>query len=140
MLRSDLFDYSDAYIVVKGTVDLLAAGANEYNKAGKENAFKINAPFRSRISKINNTLIDNAKDLYIVLSMYNLLEYSDNYSMTSGSLKNYYRVELSDVNDNASDGKSFEYQMKIKGKTPERHHNLDIQETQTDQRNHQYHP
>ena len=120
MLRSDLCDYSDAYIVVKGTVDLLAAGANEYNKAGKEIAFKINAPFRSCISKINNTLIDNAEDLYIVLSMYNLLEYSDNYSMTSGSLKNYYRDELSDVNDNASDGKSFEYQIKVKGKTPER--------------------
>ena len=37
------------------------------------------------------TFVDNTEDLYIVISMYNLLEYSDNYSMTSGSLRNYYR-------------------------------------------------
>ena len=54
-------------------------------------AFKNNAPFVSRISKINGVLIENAEDLDIVMSMYNLLEYSKNYSKTSGSLWNYYR-------------------------------------------------
>ena len=49
---------------------------------------------------INNTFIDNAEDLYIVISMYILLEYSDNYSKTSGSLWNNYRDE---VNDSANE-------------------------------------
>ena len=71
MLRSNLCDYSDAYIVVKRKAGLLAVTSN-------------NAPFRSSISKINNT-IDNAEDLDIVMSMYNLLEQSQNYSMKSGS-------------------------------------------------------
>ena len=63
MLRSNLCDSSDAYIVVKWTIDILVAAANEYNKAEKDLAFKTNAPFRSCISKINSTLIDNAEDL-----------------------------------------------------------------------------
>ena len=83
MLRSDLCDYSDVYIVVKGIIDLVAAAANEIYKAGKNVAFKNSAPFRSYILKINSTLIDNAKDLDIVMLIYNLLEYSQNYSMTS---------------------------------------------------------
>ena len=49
MLRSDLCDYSDAYIVVKGEMDFLAAAANEYDKAEKNVAFKNNAPFTSCI-------------------------------------------------------------------------------------------
>ena len=66
VLRSDLYDYSDAYIVVKVAIDFLAAGANENDKAEKDVAFKNNAQFRSCISKINSTFIDNAKDLNIV--------------------------------------------------------------------------
>ena len=77
MLRSDFCDYSDAYIVVKETIDFLALAANENDKAEKNVAFKNNAPFRSCISKINSTLIGNA-DFDIVMSMYNLLEYSQN--------------------------------------------------------------
>ena len=88
MLRSDFCDYSDAYIVVKGTIDFLALAANENNKAEKNVVFKNNAPFTSCISKINSTLIDNA-DFDIVMLMYNLLEYSQNYSMISGILWNY---------------------------------------------------
>ena len=59
--------------------------------------------------KNNNILIDNAEDLDIDIPMYNLLEYSYNYSMTSGSLRNYYRDEINDVdiNDSTSDSKSF---------------------------------
>ena len=52
--------------------------------------------------------------------MYNLVEYSKNYSMTSGSLWNFYRDEIDDVDDNASDGRSFEYKTKKVGNTPER--------------------
>ena len=59
------------------------------DKAEKNGGTKINAPFGSCISKINNTLIDNAEDLYTLMLMYNLLEYSPNYSMTSGSLWSY---------------------------------------------------
>ena len=74
---------------MKGAKDLLvAAAANENDKAEKDVSFKNNAPFRSCISNINSTLIDNAEDLDIVMPMYNLLEYSQNYSMISGSLRN----------------------------------------------------
>ena len=89
MLRSDLCDYSDTYIVVKGTVNHLAAAVNEDYKAGQDIAFKNNTPFRSSISIINSTLIDNAEDLIIAMSMleYNLLENSQNFSMTSQSFE-----------------------------------------------------
>ena len=88
MLRSDLCDYSDAYIVVKGTITV--EGDNDAKTRNKKLILKNNAPFRLSISNINNTFIENAEDLDIVRQMYNLLEYSDNYSMTSGSLWNYY--------------------------------------------------
>ena len=120
MLRSDICDYRDAYIVVKRTIDLLAAAANENGKAQKSFAFKNNAPFRSWISKINSTLIDNAENLDIVMPMYNLLKYSLDYSMTSGSLWNYCRDKIDDIDDNASDGKSFNYKTNIIEKTPQR--------------------
>ena len=106
MLRSDFGDSNDAYIVLKGIIDFLAAAANKNDKAQKNVLLKNNAPFRSCISKINSTLIDNTEDLDIVMRMHNLLEYSQNYSMTSGSLWNYYREEIDDVDDNASDNKS----------------------------------
>ena len=67
--------------------------------------------------KVNNTFIDNAEDLDIVMPMYNLLEYSDNYSMTSETLWNYYRDDVDNVNDNLSDVKSCMYKTKITGKT-----------------------
>ena len=76
MLRSDLCDFSDAYIVVKGTITVKNPNDANYNK---KSALKNNAPFTSCISKINNRLIDNVKDLEIVMLMYNLLEYSKNY-------------------------------------------------------------
>ena len=77
MLRSDLCDYSDAYIVVKGKVN------NAYDT---KLALKNNAPFFSCISKIINTNIDNAEDFDIVMARYNLIEYSKNYRKTTGSL------------------------------------------------------
>ena len=80
MLRSDLCDYSDAYIVVEGDITLAKTNGREIiNKRNRFLAFKNNAAFTSCISKINNVLIDNAEDLDIVISMYSLLENSKNY-------------------------------------------------------------
>ena len=62
MLRLDLCGYSDAYIVVKGTIDLLADDGNENDEAWKNDPFKNNTPFKSRLSKIDSTIIDNAED------------------------------------------------------------------------------
>ena len=90
MLQSGLCDYSDTYIIVEGTITV--ADPNDAN-CNKELAFKNNAPFINCILKINNTLIDNAEYLDIVIPMYNLIEYSKNYSKTTGCLWNYYRDE-----------------------------------------------
>ena len=72
---------SDAYLVVKGRIT--ARGTNDANKNNENLTFHNNAPCKSCISKINNIFLDNAQDLDIVMPMYNLLEYSDNYSITS---------------------------------------------------------
>ena len=71
-------------------------------------------------AKINSTLIENAEDLDRVMPIYNLIEYSRNYSMPSGNVRNYYRKEIDGVDDYASDVKSFEYKTKIVRKTAER--------------------
>ena len=76
MLRSHLRDFSDAYIVVKGTITVTNPDGAKRNKSV---AFKNNAPFINCISKINDIEIDNAEDLNVVTPMYNLLEYSKNY-------------------------------------------------------------
>ena len=87
MLKSDLCDYADAYIFVKGTITITGEGddaaARNLNERNKEVTFKNCAPFTKCISRINNTDIDNAQDIDIVMPMYNLIEYSDNYSKTS---------------------------------------------------------
>ena len=87
MLKSSLCDFSDAYILVKGNITITGAGddaaARQADERDKGVAFKNCAPFTNCISEINNTQIDNAKDIYIVMPMYNLIEYRDNYSKTS---------------------------------------------------------
>ena len=118
MVRSDLCDYSGAYILVKGTIAVIRPNNNAYDK---ELAFKNNAPFNICISKINNTLIDNAEDLDIVMPMYNLLEYSKNYRKTPGSLWNYYRDEPNSgaeggVDYSIKNSESFDYKTSITGK------------------------
>ena len=88
MLKSSLCDYNDAHILVKGTItvdDTSVAGAAA-NNTNKKVIFKNCAPFTNCISEINNTQIDNAQDIDIVMPIHNLIEYSDNYSKTSGSL------------------------------------------------------
>ena len=101
MLMSNLCDYSDAYILVEGTITVTAAeGANNISeKRNKPLILKNNATFVSCITRINGELIEDADDLDIVMPMYNLLEYSKNYRKTIGSLYNYYRDELSNDND-----------------------------------------
>ena len=72
-------DYSDAYIVAEGSITFPNPNNNAY---GKKLTFRNNAPFISCITKINNTLIDNAEDLDIVMPMHNLIDYSENYTKT----------------------------------------------------------
>ena len=120
MLRSDLCDYSDAYIVVKG--DITLEGDNDANKRNKNLAFKNNAPFINCISKFNGIKIDNADDLDVVMPIYNLLEYGKNYRKTAGSLWNYYRDEPSNLL--SSNSKSFKYKTNIVGKITENNHSL----------------
>ena len=88
ILKSSLCDYADAYILVKGTITVnnTAAADTDANNSNRKVIFKNSAPFTNCISEINNTQIDNAKDIDIVMPMYNLIEYSDNYGKTSGSL------------------------------------------------------
>ena len=77
--------------------------------------FKNCATFTNYISEINNTQVDNAKDIDIVMPLYNLIEYSDNYAKTTGSLWQCFRYE---PNDNLGDSESFKSKIKITGKTP----------------------
>ena len=121
MLRSDLCDCSVAYIVVKGTITVTDPDNNAYDK---ELILKNIAPFISYISKINNTLINNAEALDIVMPMYNLLEYSKNYKKTKGRFWNYYRDEPNEESIGGGNGaikysirnsKSFEYKTSITG-------------------------
>ena len=114
MLRSNLWDFSHAYIVVTGTITVTkktfttddiespnntAANANATNTANdnefgeKKLVFKNNTPFINCISKINGVKIDNEEDLDVIMPMYNILEYSKNYKKATGSLWNYYRDE-----------------------------------------------
>ena len=88
MLKSSFRDCSDAYIFVKGTIsanNTAAAGAAA-NNSNRKAIFKYCAPFTNCISEINNTQIDNAKVIDTVMPMYNLIEYSDNYAKTTGTL------------------------------------------------------
>ena len=108
MLRSNLCNFSDAYIFVKRTIAVTNPNNAKRNKAV---AFKNNAPFINCISKING---DNAENLDVVMPMYNLLEYCKNYRKTTGSLWNYYRDEPSDTFLNSE---SFKYKVSITGNT-----------------------
>ena len=128
MLKSSLCDYSDAYILVKGTKTITGAGADaaarEADKRDKGVAFKNCAPFTNCISEINNTQVDNAKDIDIIMPMYNLVEYNDNYAKSTGSSWQYFRDE---PNDNLADSESFKSKIKITGKTPNDDNEKDVE-------------
>ena len=122
ILGLDLCDFSDAYIAVKGTITVTETSSRSQKK--RPLAFKNNAPFISCISKINNTLINNAEDLDVVIHMSNLLKYGQNYSKTMGSLCNYYRDESIDdtnniniPNKNVINSESFKYKTSVTGST-----------------------
>ena len=129
MLRSNLCDYSDAYILLKGTITVTALGANNganniRDKKNRPLILKNNAPFVSCTTRINGELTEDADNLDIVMPIYNLLEYSRNYRETIGLLYNYYRDELSnDADDNNFDNikivnsNTFKYKNKTIGNT-----------------------
>ena len=148
MLRSDLCDFSDAYIVVKGNItvtkkkftaddidapnntaaNVTATNTANNNAFGDEKlVFKNKAPFINCISKINGVKIDNAEDLDVVMPMYNLLEYIKNYRKTTGSLRNYYRDEPSstiganNITHSILNSESFDYKANFmeNGVTPD---------------------
>ena len=101
MLGSSLCDYSDPYILVKGNISVnnTAADDGTVNNTNKKVIFKNCAPYTNCISKINNEQIDNAEYIDIVMPTYNLIEYSDNDSKTSGSLWQYCK-DIPTVNNN----------------------------------------
>ena len=87
-LESSICDYSDAYILVTGNINV--TGGNNNTKV----AFKNCSAFRKYRTETNETFIDEADFINITMPMYNLLEYSDNYSDTSGSLWQFKRDEI----------------------------------------------
>ena len=88
MLKSRLCNYKDTYLFVKRTISVTnrAGAGNIANSEDKKVVFKTCAPFTDCINEINNTQVDNAKEIDVVMPMYNLIEYSDNYLKTSRSL------------------------------------------------------
>ena len=124
IIRSSLWDYSDACILIKGTITVpntVAAGA-AVNDTNKKVIFKNCTPFTDCITEINNTQTDEKFD--VVMPMYNLIEYSDAYSKTLASLWQYYRDEpVLDNNGNIIDfpddnnSVSFKFKPKITGQT-----------------------
>ena len=126
MRRPRLCDYSDTYILVKGTITVpnTAAVDADASNANKKVIFKNCAPFINCISEKNNTQVDNAKDIDIVMPMYNLIEYSDKYSKTSERFWQYCK-DIPAVNNNGDivefDGAnatdSFNFKPKTVGQT-----------------------
>ena len=136
MLRSYLCDFSYAYIVVKGNIivnkktftanDIEEANntaakvtatntENENSLGEKKLVFKYNAPFINCVSNINGVKINNAEDLDVVMSMYNLFEYSKNYRKTTGSFWSYYidepdsGTDANNINHSILKSKSFNF-------------------------------
>ena len=126
MIRSSLCDYSDAYALVKGivTVNNTAAADADANNTNKKIILKNCAPFTNCIKEINNTQVNNAKVIDIVMPKYNLIEYNNNYSKTCGSLWQYCKdIPAIDNNNgivnftenNLTD--SFNFKVKMRGQT-----------------------
>ena len=119
MLRSILCDYSDAVTLVSGTIKITGGGAQNdqakrLDEGNKGVIFENCAPFTHCISEINNTQIDNAKYIDVVMPMYNLIEYGDNYSKISEIFWQYCK---DDPNDNITESKLFKFKIKKTEKT-----------------------
>ena len=128
MLGPDLCDYSGACILVNGRITIDGARNDDVPKQADERdkgvTFKNFTPFNKCISRINNTDTDNAQNIDFV--MHNLIEYSDNYSKTSGSLWQYYKDE---PKNNIAEYESFKSKGKITGQTPADRNTKDIEIT-----------
>ena len=111
VIKSNLCDYSDAYILVTG--DITATGGDANTRV----AFKNCAPFTKCITHINDEHVDNADNLDIIMPMYNLIEYSDNYSDTSGSLWQFKRDESPVTNAENPDNISVDNSISFKYKS-----------------------
>ena len=112
VIKSNLCDYSEAYILVKG--DITTTGGNPDNNVGFENC----APFTKCITHINDDNVDSADNLDIIIAMHNLAEHSDNYSDTSWSLWQFKRDEQNMNNENSAnvntaDSSSFKYKSRF---------------------------
>ena len=126
MLRSSLCDYSNAYILVTGTIIVANTGTSGApNNADKKVIFKNCVPFTSCINRINNTQIDDAQYIDVVISVYNSIEYSDNYSKTSGILWQFCRYvpavdangAITDFNEANATTDLFNLKVKLTGQT-----------------------
>ena len=128
ILRNSICDYADSYIIVTANFKLISnfntGNANEILQGkrlrvrNKNISFKNIAPFLKCIDKINGVEIDNAEDLDIVMNMYNLIEYSNNFTKTYGSLFNFSRDEKNDQALSSVNSKSFKFKTSIYGKSP----------------------
>ena len=114
-IESSLCDYSDAYILVTGNITATP------NNAATQVVFKNCAPFKDCRTEINDTFVDYANFINVTMPMYNLIEYSDNYSDTSGSLWDFKRDEIVNNADvtNDNNAPSFKYKVSIIGNTGE---------------------
>ena len=112
IIKSSLCDYFDAFILVTGNITV--AANNDTNVA-----FKNCAPFSTCTKKINDIFVDEANHIYIAMPMYNLIEYSDNYSDTSGSLWQFKKDEVpaNNVDLTVDNSQSFKYKATLLGKT-----------------------
>ena len=113
VLKSNLCDYSIAYILVKGDITVAAAPAIQLS-------FKNRAPYIECITRLDGTTIDNAEDLDFVMPVYNLIEYSSNYFETTRSLWFYSKGEATNFNAviaNINNFKIFKYKAKLLGNT-----------------------
>ena len=113
VLKSNLCDFNDSYILVRGDITVTTSPATQVS-------FKNCAPFTRCITKVDGITIDDAKDLDLVMPIHNLIEYSSNYSETTGILWFYSKDEATDFNNNivnTDDFKSFKYKAKLLGNT-----------------------
>ena len=116
VIKPNLCDYSDAYILVAEDVKVAGVAANA------NVAFKNCAPFTRCVTHINGGHVETAKNLDIIMLMYNLLEYSDNYADSSGSLYQFKRDESplnaagNTLNVALDNSTSFKYKASLLGK------------------------
>ena len=111
-IKFSLCHYSDAFILVTGNITVNASNNTDV-------AFKLYVPFSVCKKVINNVLLDKANHIYIAVPMYNLMEYSDNYSDRSGSLWQFKRDEVptNNVDLTIDNSQSFKYKTALVGKT-----------------------